>query len=90
MAEVAGLGDALKRERRCPTRCRRLDAWLLGDAEPAARKVPAGARRTTTSRSAAGAPRAPFAFPPKDHVDLGEPLGLDFETAPSSPARASR
>jgi seryl-tRNA synthetase len=30
--------------------------------------------------SATGKDPAPLAFTPRDHVDLGEPLGLDFET----------
>ncbi|MEY4363036.1 MAG: hypothetical protein RLZZ24_388 [Pseudomonadota bacterium] len=32
------------------------------------------------SWSPTGAEPAPLGFEPKDHVDLGEPLGLDFET----------
>ncbi|MDG1383425.1 MAG: serine--tRNA ligase, partial [Burkholderiaceae bacterium] len=35
-------------------------------------------RRWSPTGGAAGLPE-PLAFEPKDHVDLGEPLGLDFE-----------
>ena len=41
-----------------------------------------GATRAPTSRCAAGASRARFAFTPRDHVTIGEHLGgLDFEAA---------
>ena len=39
-----------------------------------------GPTSTPTSRSAAGVRRAQFGFVPKDHVDLGVPLGMDFDT----------
>jgi seryl-tRNA synthetase len=37
--------------------------------------------RRWSPQGGAGASPAPLPFPPKDHVDLGLPLGLDFETA---------
>ena len=50
------------------------------------------ARPTTTSRCGESASRARFDFPVKDHVDVGEGLGLlDFERASKiCAARASR
>jgi seryl-tRNA synthetase len=36
--------------------------------------------RRWSPRGGAGAAAAPLAFAPRDHVDLGAPLGLDFET----------
>ena len=38
-------------------------------------------RPRTTSRCASGARRAHSTFAVKDHVDIGTPLGLDFDTA---------
>jgi seryl-tRNA synthetase len=82
MAEVGGLGDELKA---CAERLDALQAELHGllmhlPNLPQA-SVPVGAdeggnvevRRWGTARA--------FDFPVRDHVDLGAPLGLDFDTA---------
>jgi seryl-tRNA synthetase len=81
MAEVGGLGDEMKAS------TERLDGIQAALAEmlmsvpnlPHA-SVPRGADESANVELRRwGTPRA-FAFPPKDHVDLGAPLGLDFET----------
>jgi seryl-tRNA synthetase len=81
MAEVGGLGDHLK------SSAERLDVIQLELTEllmhvpnlPHA-SVPQGEdEQGNVEVRRWGAPRA-FDFPVKDHVDLGEPLGLDFET----------
>lgn len=81
MAEVGGIGDALK------AGAERLDALQAEMHEvlmhlpnlPQA-DVPLGADEAGNVEVRRwGTPRA-FDFSPKDHVDLGEPLGLDFET----------
>ncbi len=80
MAEVAGLGDALKRDEDALGDVQtRLESWLLGVPNVPHESVPAGrsADQNVEVRRI-GAPRE-FAFAPKDHVDLGEALGLiDF------------
>jgi seryl-tRNA synthetase len=81
MAQVAGIGDELK------TSAERLEAIQADLAEmlmavpnlPHA-SVPLGEDETGNVEVRRwGAPRA-FDFAPKDHVDLGGPLGLDFDT----------
>ncbi len=81
MAEVGGIGDALK------SGAERLDALQAAMTELLMQlpnlpqdDVPRGADETGNREVRRwGTPRA-LGFPPKDHVDLGEPLGLDFET----------
>ncbi len=81
MAEVGGIGDALKAS------AERLDALQLELHDllmqlpnlPQA-DVPVGVDESGNVEARRwGTPRA-FDFTPRDHVDLGEPLGLDFET----------
>ena len=80
MAEVNGLADEQKR------RAERLDAiqadlqdMLMGLPNLPQDGVPLGADETgNVEQRRWGTPKA-FDFPPKDHVDLGAPLGLDFE-----------
>ena len=63
-----------------------LNALLLGTPNLPHESVPAGkdsdenveVRRWVPNPDAKGNPAA-FDFEPKDHVDIGEPLGLDFE-----------
>jgi seryl-tRNA synthetase len=81
MAEVAGIGDELK------AGAERLDAlqaelqqmlWSVPNLPH--ESVPLGADETANVEVRRwGSPRA-FDFEPRDHVDLGAPLGLDFET----------
>ena len=83
MAEVGGIGDEL--EALGATRLEAIQAelstMLMARAEPAARRACRSApTRAPTSRCAAGARRAASTSTPRDHVDLGAPLGLDFDT----------
>ena len=56
-----------------------LDAWLLSIPNLPHESVPAGKDETENVEvRKVGTPRE-FDFEIKDHVDLGEPLGLDFE-----------
>jgi seryl-tRNA synthetase len=81
LAEVAGIGDALK------TGAERLDAiqaelhgLLMALPNLPHDSVPRGSDETANVEQRRwGTPRQ-FAFTPRDHVDLGGPLGLDFET----------
>ena len=51
--------------------------------------VPAGADESANVEVRRWGTPASFAFTPKDHVDLGEPLGLDFDTGAAMSRRAS-
>ncbi len=81
MAEVGGIADELK------AGAERLDAiqlelneLLMGVPNLPDTSVPTGADETGNVEVRRwGAPRT-FDFDVKDHVDLGAPLGLDFET----------
>jgi len=81
MAEVGGIGDELKAS------AERLDALqaemtglLMSVPNLPDESVPVGADETANVELRRwGTPRA-FDFQVKDHVDLGEPLGLDFDT----------
>ncbi|WP_395700921.1 serine--tRNA ligase [Aquabacterium sp.] len=81
MAEVGGIGDAMK------AGAERLDAiqaelaeMLMGVPNLPDPSVPVGPDETANVEVRRwGTPR-PFDFTPKDHVDLGAPLGLDPET----------
>ncbi|MCK6408153.1 serine--tRNA ligase [Thauera sp.] len=81
MAEVAQLGDELKAcEQALPVLLERMNAFLATLPNLPQEGVPVGAdeggnvevRRWGTPRS--------YDFEVRDHVDLGAPLGLDFET----------
>ena len=57
-----------------------LENWLAGIPNLTHESVPAGKDETENVEvRKVGTPRA-FEFEVKDHVDLGAPLGLDFET----------
>ena len=81
MASVGGIGDELK------ATAERLDAiqgelssLLMGVANLPQDDVPVGADENANREVRRwGTPRA-LGFAPKDHVDLGAPLGLDFDT----------
>jgi seryl-tRNA synthetase len=81
MAEVAGIGDELKaNETRLAEVQERQNAFLRVIPNIPRPEVPEG--RTSEDNVEVrrwGAPRA-FDFPVKDHVDVGTPLGLDFDT----------
>ncbi len=83
MAEVGGLGDALKAaEERLAAIQEDLSAMLLTLPNLPHESVPAGRDDKDNAEVRRwGAPR-PFPYPPLDHVDLGETLEmLDFPTA---------
>ncbi len=83
MAEVAGLGDELKQaEAQLEAVQQKLSAMLLVIPNTPHESVPLGKdEHGNVEVSRWGAPRT-FGFAPKDHVDIGEKLGmLDFESA---------
>jgi len=83
MAEVAGLGDALaSNERELEAVRQALDDLLAGIPNVPRADVPAGrSADDNVEVRRVGSPR-PFDFPVRDHVDIGEALGLlDFATA---------
>jgi seryl-tRNA synthetase len=85
MAEVAGLGDALKDSSRLNDEVQgRLDAWLLTLPNLPQESVPVGGSADDNVEVRRWGPQGPeprpLGFPARDHVDLGTPLGLDFET----------
>jgi seryl-tRNA synthetase len=81
MTQVAGIGEALK------TSAERLDAiqaelsaMLMAVPNLPQDDVPVGADESANVEVRRwGTPRS-FEFPVRDHVDLGAPLGLDFDT----------
>ena len=85
MAEVGGIGDQLKASAaRLEEIQAELNAMLMGLPNLPHESVAVGAdesANTELHRWAPGgtAPRA-FDFPVRDHVDIGTPLGLDFDT----------
>ncbi|QLG88161.1 serine--tRNA ligase [Chitinibacter bivalviorum] len=81
MAEVANLGDELKAaEAAFAALADKLNALLQTIPNLPAEEVPTGNDESGNLEVARwGEPRQ-FDFEIKDHVDLGEPLGLDFET----------
>jgi seryl-tRNA synthetase len=86
MAEVAGIGDELKAAAAHNDAVQaRLDAWLLTLPNLPHPSVPAGRSADDNVElrrwAPGGADPVPLPFAPRDHVDLGVPLGLDFETA---------
>ena len=82
MAEVAGFGDELKAsETRLDDIRARIEAIALGIPNLPDASVPPGNDETgNVEQHRWGTPRT-FDFAVKDHVDVGAPLGLDFETA---------
>ncbi|HEY5801650.1 MAG TPA: serine--tRNA ligase [Burkholderiaceae bacterium] len=82
MAEVAGLGDALKADEQALAAVQvRLNEFLLSVPNLPHDSVAAGTDETgNVEVRKIGAPRS-FDFEVKDHVDVGAALGLDFDTA---------
>ncbi|HVQ24635.1 MAG TPA: serine--tRNA ligase, partial [Planctomycetota bacterium] len=58
-----------------------LDALLAGLPNIPADEVPAGADESGNKEVSRWGQQRNFAFDPREHADLGPPLGLDFETA---------
>ena len=86
MAEVAGLGDALKAgEAAMAALQARQEAWLATVPNLPQTSVPQGRSSDENVEvrrwSPSGQDPLPTDPPAPDHVALGEPLGLDFETA---------
>jgi seryl-tRNA synthetase len=81
MAEVGGIGDELKASaERLEAIQSELNEMLLQVPNLPHESVPVGADETGNVEVRRwGTPRQ-FDFPVKDHVDLGAPLGLDFDT----------
>ena len=81
MTEVAGIGDELKASaERLELIQTELSAMLMGVPNLPQADVPVGADETANVEVRRwGTPRT-FDFPTRDHVDLGAPLGLDFDT----------
>ena len=81
MAEVAQIKNRLEQtEAEYQAVQAELDEWLLGIPNLPHESVPVGKDETDNVEvRKVGAPRD-FDFEVKDHVDLGAPLGLDFET----------
>ena len=82
LAEVGGVGDELKAgAERLDAIQKELNALLMALPNLPQADVPVGDdERANVEVRRWGTPRA-FDFPVKDHVDVGAPLGLDFETA---------
>jgi seryl-tRNA synthetase len=82
MAEVGGIGDELKaNETKLAAVQEKLNAFLRVIPNIPRPEVPEGkSEADNVELRRWGAPRT-FDFPVKDHVDVGAPLGLDFDTA---------
>ena len=82
MAEVAGIGDGLKNnETQLDAVQAQMNAFLQDIPNLPHESVPVGADESANVEvKKVGAPKA-FDFEVKDHVDIGEKLGLDFESA---------
>jgi seryl-tRNA synthetase len=81
MAEVGGIGDELKASaERLDVVQQEMNALLMSVPNLPHESVPVGSDESANAEVRRwGAPKT-FSFQPKDHVDLGSPLGLDFET----------
>ncbi len=82
MAEIANLGNELKAAEDALTELQApLNALLMSIPNLPHESVPVGkSEEDNVEVCRIGTPRS-FNFPVKDHVELGEKLGLDFETA---------
>ncbi|MFM2085673.1 MAG: hypothetical protein RLZZ237_542 [Pseudomonadota bacterium] len=82
MAQVAGLGDELKADEAALTVLQaKLSDFTMALPNLPHESVPLGADETgNVEVRKVGTPRS-FDFEVKDHVDVGAPLGLDFEVA---------
>jgi seryl-tRNA synthetase len=81
MAEVSGIGDAMKAgAERLEQVQAELQQMLLGVPNLPDASVPDGADETGNVEQRRWGTPPSFDFTPCDHVDLGAPLGLDFET----------
>lgn len=82
MAEVAGLGDGLKQnETDLSALQEEVNAFLLNIPNLPHESVPVGQSESENVELRRWGTPQTFDFEVKDHVDVGSPLGLDFETA---------
>ena len=82
MAEVANLGDELKQlETKLDQARQELNAFLSVIPNMPHESVPAGKYETDNVEVRKVGTPPQFAFEVKDHVSIGEQLGLDFDTA---------
>ena len=80
--EVAALGDQLKQaEADLGSLQAELDQLLLGIPNLPHDSVPAGDSEDDNLEVLRWGEQPAFDFEPRDHIDLGQPLGLDFERA---------
>jgi seryl-tRNA synthetase len=81
MAQVAGIAEKLSEDAAVLEHIQaELNSLLMGLPNLPHPSVPVGADETANVEIRRwGSPRA-FDFAPKDHVDLGVPLGMDFDT----------
>ena len=80
MAQVAGIADELKQSaERLEGIQTDLSAMLLAVPNLPHESVPVGSDESGNIEVRRWGTPQTYAFAPKDHVDLGEPLGLDFE-----------
>jgi seryl-tRNA synthetase len=81
MAQVGGIGDELKASaERLDGIQAELQAMLLAVPNLPQASVPVGADESANVEVRRWGTPGTCAFEPKDHVDLGAPLGLDFDT----------
>ncbi len=81
MSEVAGIADSLKTAADQNEAIQnQLNAWLMGIPNLPHESVPHGKDESQNVEVRRWGATPSFAFPIKDHVDVGVPLGLDFET----------
>jgi seryl-tRNA synthetase len=82
IAEITGLGDELKA---CTERLNvlqeEINDFILTIPNLPHESVPVGADENGNIEVRRWGTPAAFDFPPKDHVDVAAPLGMDFETA---------
>jgi len=82
MAEVAGLGDELKANEAALAALQgRLNDFLMRIPNLPHESVPVGKDETENVEVRRWGTPAQFDFEVRDHVDVGERLGLDFDTA---------
>jgi seryl-tRNA synthetase len=81
MAQVAGIGDALKASaERLEAIQGELSGLMMNVPNLPQASVPVGADETGNVEVRRWGTPGRYDFPVKDHVDLGAPLGLDFDT----------
>jgi seryl-tRNA synthetase len=81
MTEVGGIGEQMKAgAERLDVIQAELQLMLMGLPNLPQASVPDGLDETGNVEARRWGTPATFAFTPRDHIDLGAPLGLDFET----------